>query len=139
MRGSLNRNEILKASTCSWDLSMIIVISFILFLVQKLYNQITAKIIQWPLVFMCQWYGHQTFKFLGLNENFPKFTQRTSNQLWFRKDCISKFSCSFLCLQITAEIWKIKIRIQRNLMFWTELNWTESLCFMRTKKYMQYL
>ena len=116
MRGSLNRNEILKLSTCSWDVSMIIIIKFIVFLVQKLYNQITAKITQRPLVFMCQWYGHQTLKFFDFNENFPKFTQRTSYQLWFNY-------FSFLCLQITAEIWKIKKRTQRNLMFWIELNW----------------
>ena len=116
MRGSLNRNEILKLFTCSWDVSMIIIIKFIVFLVQKLYNQITAKITQRPLVFMCQWYGHQTFKFFDLNENFPKFTQRTSYQSWFNY-------FSFLCLQITAEIWKIKKCTQRNLMFWIELNW----------------
>ena len=34
--------------------------------------------IQRPLIFRCQWYGHQTFKLFDLNDDFPKFNKLTS-------------------------------------------------------------
>ena len=30
--------------------------------------------VQRPLIFKCEWYENQTFKLLGLNEDFPKLT-----------------------------------------------------------------
>ena len=84
---------------------MIVLIKWIVFLVQR------------PLIFMSHWYGHQTFKLFDFNEDFRKFISQTSYQFWFQKDCVTSFSCSFFCLQITAEISKIKKRTQRDLYF----------------------
>ena len=65
----------------------------------------------------CNFMSHQTFKLFDLNEDFPKLTQQASYHFWFRKDCVTSFSCSFLCFQIYAEITKIKERTKRNLYF----------------------
>ena len=47
------------------------------------------------------------------------FAKRTLYHLSFRKDCVTSFLCSFLCLQITAKISKIKKQYQRDLyLYW---------------------
>ena len=49
------------------------------------------------------------FKGLAMKQIAQSFWKgKTSKHFWLRKDCLTSFPCNFLCLQITAEISKIK-------------------------------
>ena len=52
---------------------------------------------------------------MRISQNSPN---KTSYQFWFRKDCVTLFSCCCFHLQIIAEINKILKRTQRDLYFY---------------------
>ena len=114
---------------------MMFLTKLIVFLVQKLlYYQKTAKITQ-------KFNGTRFLNasdtaiklLLDLNEDLPKLTLRTLQHFWFRENCATSLSNSFLCLHITIVISKIRKHIQHGLFFPFNVSPSMKRCYFRKK------